>query len=88
MLVDGFRINHLIIKNGGEFVVPEATERANIISAYIKDNIQSQTFTNSQILNSGGWGVVVESSTLDYGFDDAEKNNLFSDNASGNVVVK
>jgi hypothetical protein len=88
MLVDGFRINHLIIKNGGEFVVPEATERANIISAYIKDNIQSQTFTNSQILNSGGWGVVVESGTLDYGFDDPEKNNLFSDNAGGNVIVK
>ncbi len=88
MLADGFRITHLIIKNGGEFILPDATEKANIISAYVKSDIQSQIFTDSQILNSGGWGVVVEAETLDYGFDDAGKNNVFSNNDSGDIIIK
>ena len=38
--------------------------------------------------NSAGRGIVVESGSCDFGFDDPAKNNTFSNNASGDVLVK
>jgi hypothetical protein len=88
MLADGFRIEHLIIKNGGEFILPNATEKANIVSAYIRGNGDQEIFRNSTISNSAGWGIVVESGTWNFEFDDPAKNNTFSNNASGDIIIK
>ncbi|RKY91676.1 MAG: hypothetical protein DRQ01_07350 [Ignavibacteriae bacterium] len=88
MLADGFRIEHLIVKNGGEFILPNATEKANIVSAYIRSGGDQQVFRNSTISNSAGWGIVVESGTWDFEFDEPAKNNTFTNNTSGDIIIK
>ena len=88
-LLEGyFRINGLVIKNAGEFILPGATERANIVSKYNLSLYDQQYLTNSEISNSAGWGIVVESGTYNFEFDDPAKNNTFSNNASGDILVK
>ena len=90
MLEGVFQIDNFIIRNGGEFILPGATERANIISKFIYGSGlgAEQTFINSTVSNSAGWGIVVESGTYNFEFDDPAKNNTFSDNTSGDILVK
>ena len=91
MMLEGvFQIDNFIIRNGGEFILPGATERANIISKFIYGSGlgAEQSFINSTVSNSAGWGIVVESGTYNFEFDDPAKNNTFSDNTSGDILVK
>ena len=89
MLLEGrFKIEHFIIRNGGEFLLPNATETANIISNYPFGDGAQQIFENSTVSNSAGWGIVVESGTYNFEFDDPTKNNTFSNNSSGDILVK
>jgi K319L-like, PKD domain len=80
--------NYFIIRNGGGFVLPSATEKANMSVAYTGSLPTLINFTNSTVENSDGYGIVVEAGTIDYGYDDAGKNNTFLNNLSGNVLVK
>lgn len=87
-LLEGyFRINGLKIKNAGEFLLPGATEKANIVSKYNLSNYQSQYLTNSEISNSAGWGIVVEPNTYNFEFDKPEYLNTFINNDLGDIIV-
>ena len=88
MLIGRFRIDRLIVNNGGEFVLPNATEKANIISNFPFGDGYNRLFVNSTVSNSAGWGSVVEPGTYNFEFDDPAKNNTFSNNASGDILVK
>lgn len=82
-----FIIENLIIKNGGGFVLPDATEKANIISAYTNDvTAPSQRLHNTTIANSAGWGIVIENPSVDFDFGDPNKNNTFTNNSSGDII--
>lgn len=88
MLAGRFNINNLVIRNGGEFILTDATEKANLVFNYISGDLGSQMFENSTISNSAGYGIVIESGSYDFEFDDPEKNNTFTNNASGDILVK
>ncbi len=81
-------IDHFIIRNGGGFVIPNATEKANVSTYHTGFYTSLIKFTNSTIENSDGWGIVVEQNSFDYGYDDPGRNNTFINNASGDVLVK
>jgi len=88
MLRGGYRIEYLDIRNGGQYVLPDATEKANVVSSFVQSYSDKLKFENCSVSNSAGWGAVVESGTYNIGFDDPAKNNSFSSNASGDVLVK
>ena len=46
------------------------------------------TFRNTSVTGSAGYGIVVESGTIDFDFENPNKNNTFTNNASGTVLVK
>ena len=83
-----FGFEHVIIKNGGEFVLPGATEKANVVSAAPDAPNDSREMIHTTISNSAGYGIVVEANTLDYDYENPEHENVFENNGSGNVVVK
>ena len=83
-----FKLDHCIIRNGGEFILPGATEKANVISAYQAGWYDLILFTNNTISGSAGYGIVVEAGSYNPEFDDTAKNNEFYDNTSGNILVK
>ena len=83
-----FQMEHTTISNGGEFLLPNASEKANIVSAFNGDESAPNYIRNCTISNSTGYGIVVEANTLNYDYDDPDKNNTFTDNASGSVIVK
>lgn len=83
-----FDVNHTIFRNAGEFILPGATEIANIISAYTGSWTNLIRFTNNTISGSSGHGIVVETATYDPNYEDSGKNNTFFDNASGDVLIK
>ena len=88
-LLEGyFRINGLVVKNGGEFILPGATEKANIISNFHLMDYGQQFLTNSKILNSAGWGIVTEADRWNFEFEAPEKNNTFDNNTSGDILIK
>lgn len=78
---------HVIIRNGGEFVLPNATEEANIVSAVPADE-EIFEMVNSTISNSAGYGIVVEAGTKDFDYEDPDNNNIFENNELGDVVKK
>lgn len=83
-----FQIKHTTISNGGEFILPGATEKANVVSAYT-GNWQNQIqFHDNTISGSAGYGIVVEENTFNFEYDNPGKNNEFINNASGDVLVK
>jgi hypothetical protein len=85
--LDGwFDITHTIIRNGGEFIIDDATERANVIANYKGFNGVQLNFTNCTISDSAGWGVVQEAGSFDYNFEG--NGNTYSNNASGDVLKK
>ena len=89
LLGGDFQIENLVIRNGGGFKLPNASEKANIVSNYT-DMISGpqQYMRNSTISGSSGWGIVVEAGTYNFMFDDATHNNTFSNNTSGDITVK
>jgi len=54
LLSGSFQIDNLIIRNGGEFILPGATEKANITTNYIGGDFNNQYLRNSTISNSSG----------------------------------
>ena len=83
-----FGMEHVIIRNGGEFVLPNATEEANIVSASPESDNDFREMINTTISNSAGYGIVVESNTVDFDFENPEYNNIFENNSQGNILRK
>lgn len=83
-----FGIEHVIIKNGGEFILPGATEKANVVSATPTGSNEFREMLNTTIANSAGYGIVVESGSLDYDFDNPQYNNTFTNNQQGDIIRK
>lgn len=81
-------IDHFEIRNGGGFIIPNATEKANVSTYHTGFYTNLIKFTNSTIENSDGWGIVVEQNSFDYGYDDPSRNNIFNNNSAGDVLVK
>ena len=74
--------------NGGEFVLPNATEKANIVSA-VPESLTGQLFmTQSEISSSAGYGIVIEAGTKNIAYDDPALENIFENNATGNILRK
>ena len=84
----GFDIKHAIIRNGGEFVLPNATEKANIVTAVTDDLEPLYRMSYTTISNSAGYGLVYESGAFDYEYEDAKFNNTFENNSQGDVLRK
>ena len=82
----GFRINNLIIKNGGGFLLPNASEKGNVIHAFNGSSDEVLEFKNSTISNSLGYGIVIEQPTNDFDFEDPSKNNMFENNTLGDII--
>lgn len=81
-------MGHVIVRNGGEFLLPDATEKANIVSNYKLSRYEDQYLTNSVISNSAGYGIVIEENSPNFEFDAPESNSTFSNNSSGNILIK
>ncbi|MBC2717339.1 MAG: hypothetical protein HF978_18700 [Desulfobacteraceae bacterium] len=81
-----FRIDHCSILNGGEFLLPDASEKANVVYAYNGPGNNGNRMHNSTVANSAGYGIVQEFITEDYDFLDPAKNNIFTDNALGDFI--
>jgi len=81
-----FLLDHCIIKNGGEFILPGATYPANIVNSYQGPSFPNAV-TNSTISNSAGYGAVQEPYSRGFDFLAPEHNNTFSDNALGDFIV-
>ena len=88
LLAWNFRVDNLIVKNGGQFIIPGGSEKANIVSNYNETKDGGLFVKNTTISNSAGWGIVVEPESYDFKFDDPALNNTFSNNASGDIFVK
>lgn len=83
-----WQINHCTIIDGGGYLLPGATEKANMISDYSGFNETLIQFSNNTISHSAGYGIVVEDRSYDFEYDNPGKNNTFIDNALGDVIVK
>jgi len=83
-----FRIINTIIKNGGEFIIPGATEKTNIVSAVPESLVGQLYMSYSEISNSAGYGIVIEAGTKDIEYEDPGLENTFENNASGNILRK
>ncbi len=81
-------VRHCIIKNGGEFVLPGATEKANF--SYFNNGFDSNLikFNNCTVSGSAGYGIIVEEGSFDPEFDAPGKNNEFYDNTLGDILVQ
>lgn len=85
--VDGyFDIRHTTIRNGGEFIIDDATERANVIANYTGVYSSLVKFTNCTVSGGAAWGLVQEAGSIDYNYEG--NGNTYFDNASGDVLKK
>ena len=80
------------IKNGGENFVftgslSPATEKANIVFNYGGTSL-ANIFKNNTITGSAGYGILVEDLKQNPDAENAANSNTFSNNVSGNVVIK
>ena len=87
-LAGRFRIEGTVIRNGGEFILPSATERANVISAIPAGALWYREMVYSTVSDSYGYGIVVEQNTEDFDYDAPEKYNIFENNADGDIYRK
>jgi hypothetical protein len=81
MYLFNYRAEHLIVKNGGGMVIPDAPGPANIISNYT--SVAELIFNNVSIVNSAGWGMYLDIASQTPDFENQEANITFSGNASG-----
>ena len=88
VLEGNFNINYLQVKNGGEFLLPGASNKGNVFFDFTSADNTSyyQTFSNSTISGSAGYGVVQSNASNDYDFEAPFRNNTFSGNTLGNVI--
>ncbi len=87
-LGSNYRIENTIIKNGGEFLLPNASEMANIVSAIPAGDNGVYIMQESTISNSAGYGIVIEANTKNFEFENPEFNNTFENNVQGNIIRK
>jgi len=85
------KLEYCQIKNGGEALlfkggVTPATEKANIV--FNNNTNINNTFKNNTISGSGGYGILVESGKQNPNAENVANSNTFSNNTSGNVIVK
>ena len=81
-----FEVRHTVIRNGGEFILDDATEKANVVIWYRGLEPDPTVFVNNTVSGSDGWGLVQEAGSFD---NDYEGNgNTYFDNASGDVLKK
>ncbi|MEZ4974669.1 MAG: hypothetical protein R2820_15260 [Cyclobacteriaceae bacterium] len=85
------KIEHCQIKNGGETAiikngVTPATEIANLV--FNQTVASSSTFKNNTISGGAGYGLLVESGKQNPDALNVANNNTFSNNTSGDVIVK
>jgi hypothetical protein len=81
-----FDITHTTVRNGGEFIIDDATERANVIANYTGIDGALVKFTNCTVSDSAGWGLVQEAGSIDYDYEG--NGNTYFDNAQGDVLKK
>ena len=88
VLGGNFNINFLQVKNGGEYLLPGASNKANIFFDFTSadNNDYFKTFINSTISGSEGYGVVLSNGAVAFDFLDPVKQNTFSGNTLGNVI--
>jgi len=91
VIESNYKLEFCQIKNGGESLlfkggVTLATEKANIVFNNITN--ASNTFKNNTISGSGGYGILVEATKQNPDALNVANNNTFSNNTSGNVIVK
>jgi hypothetical protein len=89
MVLNGsFNINYMQVKNGGEFLLPNASIKGNIYFDFTDFGTSDffKTFNNGLISGSSGYGVVLSNGAIEYDFEDPAKNNTFINNALGNVI--
>ncbi|MGE0587369.1 MAG: PKD domain-containing protein [Cyclobacteriaceae bacterium] len=85
------KIEHCQIKNGGETAiikngVTPATEIANLV--FNQTVASSSTFKNNTISGSAGYGLLVEAGKQNPDALNVANNNTFSNNISGDAIVK
>ena len=83
-----FRLINTIITNGGEFILPGATEKTNIVSAVPTSLVGQFYMSYSEISNSAGYGIVIEAGTKDIEYEAPDNNNTFENNALGDIIRK
>ncbi len=70
-------------------MLPNATEQANIVSNYTDlASAPQQYLKNSTIAGGSGWGIAVEAGSYNFMFDEPVKNNTFTGNSSGDIIIK
>ena len=77
-----FNSDYATISNGGSGLIFGTTQAANIVIGTTQTTVD---VTNTTISNSNAYGVVIESGAYPYDFLDAAYNNVFTNNASGDV---
>lgn len=86
------KFEHCQIKNGGEVTilkngVTPATEKANIVFNY-GGGVTTNTFKNNTVSGSAGYGALVEAGKQNPDALNVANANSFTNNTSGNVIVK
>jgi len=86
-LYSDFHINHAIIRNGGAYSLHDDLGglRANIVTAWNGHDDFHPSIRNTSIENSTEWGIIIAPQTINFNYEDPEKNNTFTNNPSGNV---
>jgi hypothetical protein len=86
-LNEKFDLEYCEIKNGGEIITTGATEKANLtIRSFVGENIYY--FSNNIVSGSAGYGIVLEDGAPNKDVDFPPANNVYSNNASGNLKFK
>lgn len=86
-----YNMQYCQIRNGGEVNIFNgnnslSSEKANVVFNY--GGIQANTFKNNTITGSGGYGILVEALKQNPDAGNAANGNTFSNNTSGNIIVK
>lgn len=86
LLEGNYNISHLNVKNGGEFLLPGASEKANIYYDFrnLINTDQNSVMQNTTVSGSDGYGMVKSNRAIAKDFEASEDNNTFSDNNLGN----
>ena len=87
-----YKFEYCQIKNGGELNIfnsnnSPSTEKANLVFNY-SGSSTANTFKNNTISGSAGYGILVEDLKQNPDAENVANANTFSNNVSGNVVIK
>lgn len=87
-LAGRFTVDHLIIKNGGQFTLADNLNglKANIVSAY-NGFYENSIFINfTTVENSADWGIIIAPNSINYDYENPAQKNIFLNNPSRNVI--